>query len=156
MAESLVLIDEPVERVRRVTLNRPEKRTALSASLRRAVLDAVHDHDRDPAVSVTIIRGAGICFSAGYDLNQDPGDPGPGHPAGGGVGSFMREVTEGWMSMWELAKPVIAQVHGYCLAGGSELARAATSSTPPTMTRSGIPPCGSVRRTCSITHGCSG
>ena len=39
-----------------------------------------------------------------------------------GEGSYMRGVTNGWMSIWDLAKPVIAQVHGYCLAGGSELA----------------------------------
>ena len=36
--------------------------------------------------------------------------------------AWPRHVTEGWMSIWDLAKPVIAQVHGYCLAGGSELA----------------------------------
>jgi enoyl-CoA hydratase len=40
----------------------------------------------------------------------------------GGDGQWPRHVTEGWMSIWDLAKPVIAQVHGYCLAGGSELA----------------------------------
>jgi enoyl-CoA hydratase len=40
----------------------------------------------------------------------------------GGDGQWPRHVTEGWMSIWDLQKPVIAQVHGYCLAGGSELA----------------------------------
>ena len=40
----------------------------------------------------------------------------------GGEGAWPRHVTEGWMSIWDLAKPVIAQVHGYCLAGASELA----------------------------------
>ncbi|MDZ7678510.1 MAG: enoyl-CoA hydratase-related protein [Acidimicrobiales bacterium] len=122
MSESLVLVDEPVERVRRVTLNRPEKRNALNASLRRAILDTLGEHDADPDVSLTIVRGAGSCFSAGYDLNPGPDEAGDGYPRGGGVGSFQREVTEGWMSIWDLAKPVIAQVHGYCLAGGSELA----------------------------------
>ena len=39
-----------------------------------------------------------------------------------GEGQWPRHVTEGWMSIWDLSKPVIAQVHGYCLAGGSELA----------------------------------
>ena len=69
-----------------------------------------------------IIRGAGPSFSAGYDL----GGGNEGHelpfytPAGDG--QWPRHVTEGWMSIWDLAKPVIAQVHGYCLAGGSELA----------------------------------
>ena len=73
-------------------------------------------------MSVTIIRGAGPSFSAGYDLGG--GNEGYEMPfyTPGGEGAWPRHVTEGWMSIWDLAKPVIAQVHGYCLAGGSELA----------------------------------
>ena len=71
---------------------------------------------------VSIIRGAGPSFSAGYDLGG--GNEGYELPyyTPGGEGQWPRHVTEGWMSIWDLAKPVIAQVHGYCLAGGSELA----------------------------------
>ena len=120
---SLVLVDDPMPMVRRITLNRPEKRNALNATLRREILTATREADRDPEVRVTIIRGAGTCFSAGYDLSRDPSQHGePVDYASPGEGSFMRSVTEGWMSIWDLAKPVIAQVHGYCLAGGSELA----------------------------------
>jgi enoyl-CoA hydratase len=73
---------------------------------------------------VSIVRGAGKCFSAGYDLDPAPKDAAtqPSYHTAGGIGSFQREVTGGWMSIWDLAKPVIAQVHSYCLAGGSELA----------------------------------
>ena len=73
-------------------------------------------------MSVTIIRGAGPSFSAGYDLGG--GNEGMEMPyyTPGGEGAWPRHVTEGWMSIWDLAKPVIAQVHGYCLAGASELA----------------------------------
>ena len=73
-------------------------------------------------MSVTIIRGAGPSFSAGYDLGG--GNEGLEMPyyTPGGEGAWPRHVTEGWMSIWDLAKPVIAQVHGYCLAGASELA----------------------------------
>ena len=69
-------------------------------------------------MSVTIIRGAGPSFSAGYDLGG--GNEGHEMPyyTPGGEGAWPRHVTEGWMSIWDLAKPVIAQVHGYCLAGG--------------------------------------
>src|SRR5207342_2881142 len=58
----------------------------------------------------------------GYDLGG--GNEGLDMPyyTPGGAGSWPRHVTEGWMYIWDLAKPVIAQVHGYCLAGGSELA----------------------------------
>lgn len=123
MSDSLIIVDEPAPMVRRITLNRPEKRNALNAALRREILAATRELDRDPEVRVTIIRGAGTCFSAGYDLSRDPGQQGDAaNYLAGGEGSFMRGVTDGWMSIWDLAKPVIAQVHGYCLAGGSELA----------------------------------
>ena len=123
MSYELILIDDPAPAVRRITLNRPEKRNALNASLRREILTATREHDRDPEVRVTVIRGAGKCFSAGYDLSGDPNAQGePLDYNSEGEGSYMRGVTNGWMSIWDLAKPVIAQVHGYCLAGGSELA----------------------------------
>jgi enoyl-CoA hydratase/carnithine racemase len=120
--EPLVLVDDPAPGVRRLTLNRPEKRNALHNPLRGALFAALHAADDDDAVRVTIIRGAGTCFSAGYDLGG--GNEGTELPffTAAGEGQWPRHVTEGWMSIWDLAKPVIAQVHGYCLAGGSELA----------------------------------
>ena len=118
----LVLIDGPAPGVRRITLNRPEKRNALSHPLRGQLLQALREGDQDRAVRVQIVRGAGPSFSAGYDLAG--GNDGQEMPfyTPGGEGAWPRHVTEGWMSIWDLAKPVIAQVHGYCLAGGSELA----------------------------------
>lgn len=118
----LVLIDEPRTGVRRLTMNRPEKRNSLIHPLRGAILGALRAGDQDPGVRVMIIRGAGPSFSAGYDLaGGNEGYELPFYTAGG-EGQWPRHVTEGWMSIWDLAKPVIAQVHGYCLAGGSELA----------------------------------
>ena len=118
-----LLLDDPLPRVRRLTLNRPEKRNALNNRLRGELLDGLRSADADPAVSVTIIRGAGPCFSAGYDLSADNRVEQPYYSAGG-AGQWSRHVVEGWFAIWDLAKPVIAQVHGYCLAGGSELATA--------------------------------
>src|SRR3954469_18134865 len=120
--DEVILVDEPRPRVRRITMNRPDKRNSLIHTLRGAILDTLRAHDQDPDVSVTIIRGAGPSFSAGYDLGG--GNEGLDMPyyTPGGDGQWPRHVTEGWMSIWDLAKPVIAQVHGYCLAGGSELA----------------------------------
>jgi enoyl-CoA hydratase len=119
---SLVLIDEPAPGVRRITLNRPEKRNALNHRLRGDLIKALQAADTDPAVKVSIVRGAGSCFSAGYDLGG--GNVGQEYPhfTAEGDGQWPRHVTETWMGIWDLAKPVIAQVHGYCLAGGSELA----------------------------------
>ena len=63
-------MDDPAPRVRRLTLNRPEKRNAISNALRTELYDALHAADRDPDVGVTMIRGAGPCFSSGYDLKS--------------------------------------------------------------------------------------
>ena len=118
----VVLIDDPAPHVRRITLNRPEKRNALNHALRGGILNSLREADADPEVRVMIVRGAGKCFSAGYELGG--GNEGLEMPyyTPGGDGQWPRHVTEGWMSIWDLQKPVIAQVHGYCLAGGSELA----------------------------------
>jgi enoyl-CoA hydratase len=122
MPYAVILLDEPVEGVRRITLNRPEKRNALFHPLRGELLEALREADQDDSVRVSIVRGAGKCFSAGYDLGGgNEGHELPFYTASGD-GEWPRHVTEGWMSIWDLAKPVIAQVHGYCLAGGSELA----------------------------------
>lgn len=118
----VLIIDQPRPQVRRLTLNRPEKRNALNDELRGALFSALREGDRNPEISVMIIRGAGSCFSAGYDLggrNTDveraiaPMD-----------GWWSRHVVNNWFEMWDMATPIIAQVHGYCLAGGTELATA--------------------------------
>jgi enoyl-CoA hydratase len=122
MSYTVILVDDPAPGVRRITLNRPEKRNALNYALRGEIIAALQEADADRNVKVSIVRGAGTSFSAGYDLGGgNAGQELPWYTAGGD-GHWPRHVTEGWMSIWDLAKPVIAQVHGYCLAGGSELA----------------------------------
>ncbi len=120
-APEFIQIDDPRPRVRRITLNRPEQRNALSNALRTEIYAALEDADNDDDISVTIIRGAGKCFSAGYDLKSNTMLGQPFHSAQGD-GNWSRHVVEGHFHVWDLRKPVIAQVHGYCLAGGSELA----------------------------------
>ena len=119
MTAPLLLVDDPAPHIRRLTLNRPEKRNALSNALRGEIFAALEAADRDPEVRVIVLRGAGTCFSSGYDL-AGVGEL-PFHTAGG-QGQWARHVVEGCFRIWDLAKPVIAQVHGWCLAGGSELA----------------------------------
>src|SRR5689334_11688287 len=123
MAHQHIVVDDPRPRVRRITLNRPEKRNALNNRLRAEIFETLEAADCDGEISVTIIRGAGPCFSAGYDLSANNRIDQPYHSAAG-PGQWSRHVVEGWFSIWDLAKPVIAQVHGYCLAGGTELATA--------------------------------
>ncbi|HET9078447.1 MAG TPA: enoyl-CoA hydratase-related protein [Acidimicrobiales bacterium] len=136
--EPVLLVDRPGERIVRLTLNRPEKRNALSNELRSALFDALRDADADPEVSVVIIRGAGPCFSAGYDLS------GPNRPVERATaprdGWWSRHVVTGWFEMWDMSTPIVAQVHGWCLAGGSELAAACDLVYVADDARIGYPP----------------
>ncbi|HXL99922.1 MAG TPA: enoyl-CoA hydratase-related protein [Rhizomicrobium sp.] len=122
--QPILLVDAPATHVRRLTLNRPEKRNALSNDLRAAIFEALEAADRDEAVRVTILRGAGSCFSAGYDLSREGTAQELPFQTAAGAGQWARHAVEGCFRIWDLAKPVIAQVHGWCLAGGSELATA--------------------------------
>ncbi|MHA1991464.1 MAG: enoyl-CoA hydratase-related protein [Candidatus Hodarchaeales archaeon] len=122
-----ILVDQPEKFINRITLNRPEKRNALNNHIRGEVFDALEKADDDEKLRVSIIRGAGTCFSAGYDLGSDLRKDRPWFTSpeiGLRSYSWPRHLTEGWFKMWDMAKPIIAQVHGYCLAGASELATA--------------------------------
>jgi enoyl-CoA hydratase len=130
MEYSKIILDHPLPRVQRITLNRPEKRNPLSNELRTEMFHALEQGDQNPEIRVTIIRGAGSCFSAGYDLQSDVSQAQPFYSAGG-LGNWPRHVVDGFFHMWDLAKPVIAQVHGYCLAGGTELATAVVRTISP-------------------------
>lgn len=123
MTNSLIAVTDAGDGIRHLTLARAEKKNAINTELRRQLLAALQAHDHDPDVRVTIIRGAGDCFSAGYDLSGGLMDDPPYHSAPGD-GAWTRQASDGWTSIWDLAKPVIAQVHGYAMAGATELATA--------------------------------
>ena len=118
-----------VERGRaRITLNRPEKLNALSIQLQEELNHALWAADNDERVHTVILRGAGRAFSAGYDLTprpiaeRDPDD----HTREGR--SFdddawrMEHSQRLRMAIFDMHKPVIAQIHGYCVAGGTDVA----------------------------------
>ncbi len=116
-----IIVDMPRPGISRITLNRPDSRNALNNTLRGEIYGTLEANDVNPDVNLTIIRGAGKAFCAGYDLKGNNNQDRPFHTAGGD-GGWARHVVEGAFRVWDLAKPVIAQVHGYCLAGGTELA----------------------------------
>ena len=122
MTEPAVLIDRPADRVLRLTLNRPDKRNALGDDIRGELFDGLRAGDRDRDISVMIVRGSGPAFSAGYDLAN------PNRAVERSIakqdGWWSRHVVNNWFEIWDMATPVIAQVHGWCLAGGTELANA--------------------------------
>jgi enoyl-CoA hydratase len=116
------------DRIARITLNRPEKRNALNFGLRRDLVDALRVAERDDDVTIVLIDGAGPSFCSGYELGGNINDP-EGAPDGwvasehfdSWTDQFARSCFRDFMKIWDLLKPVIAKVHGYCLAGGSEL-----------------------------------
>jgi enoyl-CoA hydratase len=113
-----VLLIEDLGPVRRLTLNRPASLNALTAELMEALVATFDEAAGDDDVRVVVLRGAGRAFCAGYDLNQDA-EEGTKDAA-----EWQRELdrdTERLLRILELPKPVIASVHSYCLAGGTDL-----------------------------------
>jgi enoyl-CoA hydratase len=118
VAAEAVLLQEDLGSVRRLTMNRPAALNALNAELTDALSAAIQRAGSDDDVSVVILRGAGRAFCAGYDLNED---------ASGGVldarhwHEDLAHATDRMLEILDCPKPVIASIHSYCLAGGTDL-----------------------------------
>ncbi|MGH9079366.1 MAG: enoyl-CoA hydratase-related protein [Acidimicrobiales bacterium] len=123
-ADSPAVVVERVGAVRRLTLNRPAQHNPLTPRCIRELLAAVADAEGDAAVRAVLIRGSGRSFSSGYGILPDELEPGEAASPGGIEGDVasMLELGTGWAKVWHCAIPVIAQVHGNCLAGGTDLA----------------------------------
>jgi enoyl-CoA hydratase len=123
-AEFTTLTVEKLGRVRRLTLNRPDHHNPLTPRCIRELLQAVQNAEGDAGASVIIIRSTGRSFSSGYGFIAEDTDPGdfPQHEAIEGDVSAMLALGDGWARIWNCALPVIAQVQGNCLAGGTDLA----------------------------------
>lgn len=109
-------IDGPIAYL---TLNRPESLNALNLALVRDLQQAMVDVTADTAVRVVVLAGAGRAWSAGYDLKQHANDPVVGAARWRAI---LRDDVAMTLAVWDCPKPVIAQVHGYCLGGACELA----------------------------------
>jgi enoyl-CoA hydratase len=114
-----------------ITLNRPESLNAIVPPMPDEVQACVADAVRDPAVRVMVVRGAGRAFCAGYDLGggfhhwdewiTTGGEWDPGKDFALATAPEL-SPTQKFMSVWRVPKPVIAQVHGWCVGGGSDFA----------------------------------
>ncbi len=114
-------------RIGRITLNRPEVLNAIDDDLPRALQAAVAAADADPEVHVMVLSGVGDAFCAGYDLAHYAADPNntltqdmPWDPMQDY--QFMWANTQCFMSLFRAMKPVICKVHGFAVAGGSDIA----------------------------------
>jgi enoyl-CoA hydratase/carnithine racemase len=113
-----VLRIEDIGPVRRLTMNRPKALNALDSHLIAALSEALDAAAEDPAVRVLIVKGAGRAFCAGYDLNEDAG---AGTKDSVGWHEELKHSAEEMLKFFNFPKPIIAQVHSYCLAGGCDL-----------------------------------
>ncbi len=115
------IIYERRDAVAYLTLNRPDKLNALNSGLVADLQEALDVVEADPDVRVAIITGAGRAFSAGFDINPDPGSPSPHDGSADQWRSHLQELIDTFMKVWNLPKPVIAAVNGYALGGACEL-----------------------------------
>ncbi len=113
-------------RIARITLNRPDRLNAINRDMPREIRLAVEEANRDDRVHVIVLAGAGRAFCAGYDLKifaeaktdliQDmPWDPMQDY-------RIMKGYTDDMFSLWRSYKPTLCKVHGYAVAGGSDIA----------------------------------
>jgi len=121
--ENILYEKDPEDnRLVRITLNQPERMNALSYDMLMDLRHALIHAERDPEVKVIIIKGAGRTFGTGYDLGARPRFTEGLAPTIAMEDHIKYYHQDVWFTIWNLQKPVIAQVHGYALAGASELA----------------------------------
>jgi enoyl-CoA hydratase len=134
------------DRVARITLNRPERGNGINRALIAELETCVERADLDPAVHVILLAGNGKGFCGGYDLVESAeghdatpdGDVMPGSPLDPAViganhdpdgvwdpmvdHAMMSRNVRGFMSLFHCGKPVVCRVHGFCVAGGTDMA----------------------------------
>lgn len=142
---------EVADRVARITLNRPSRGNGITRRLITELEACVEQADLDPAVHVILLAGNGKGFCGGYDLvdsaeGMADGEFGKGDPAVAGTGTpldplvqaanhdpsgvwdpmvdyaMMSRNVRGFMSLFHADKPVVCKVHGFCVAGGTDMA----------------------------------
>jgi enoyl-CoA hydratase len=139
---------EVTGRIARITLNRPERGNGITLEMPRELAESVEQADLDPTVHVIALSGAGKGFCGGYDLvasaegrmegvAEDSSGP-EGSPVDPAVMArnhdpdgtwdptvdyaMMSRNVRGFMSLFHAAKPVVCKVHGFCVAGGTDMA----------------------------------
>jgi enoyl-CoA hydratase len=137
---------ETAGRIARITLNRPERLNAIDEKMPGEIRAAVERANADDGIHVIVLQGAGRGFCSGYDLKafaetkgENPGvqsmpwDPMVDY-------RFMKQCTDDFFSLWRSYKPVICKVHGYAVAGGSDIALCADIVVMAEDAKIGYPP----------------
>ncbi len=152
-------------RIARITLDRPERGNGITLAMPRELSECVERADLDPAVHVVALAGKGSGFCGGYDLVESAegemgglgsGDAPPGSPLDPAVIArnhaprsnwdpvtdfqMMWRNVRGFMSLFRAQKPVVCKVHGYCVAGGTDMALCADLLVVEDRAKIGYPP----------------
>jgi enoyl-CoA hydratase len=151
-------------RVARITLDRPERGNGITLEMPRELAAAVEQADLDPAVHAIALAGNGKGFCGGYDLVQsaergdelfgdadapggplDPATIASNHDPSGTWDpmvdyAMMRRNVRGFMSLFHADKPVVCKVHGFCVAGGTDMALCSDLLVIAADARIGYPP----------------
>jgi enoyl-CoA hydratase len=148
MSETRSVRYEVVDRIARITLDRPERGNGITRALVAELAECVERADLDPAVHVLLLSGNGPGFCGGYDLVESAEGMGsagpqsatgtPGSPLDPAVMAANHDPRETWdpmvdyammsrnvrgfMSLFHCGKPVVCKVHGFCVAGGTDMA----------------------------------
>ena len=149
MSEAQPVLYEAAGRIARITLNRPERGNGIVPALLRGLVEAVERADLDPSVHVVLLSGNGAGFCGGYDLvasaeqmgsSSTSAEPrgGPGSPLDPAVVGANHDPSTTWdpmvdyammsrnvrafMTLFTCSKPVVCRVHGFCVAGGTDMA----------------------------------
>ena len=120
------ILFETDERVATITLNRPDRLNTIVPELIEALNAALDRAQADDDIHVIRLRGAGRAFCAGYDIDwgaelmkqvdaEGPWDPIVDY-------QVMSRYVDTYMRLWRSPKPVVAQVHGFCVGGGTDFA----------------------------------
>jgi enoyl-CoA hydratase len=144
-----VVLYEVTDRVARITLNRPQRGNGITPALVAGLVECVRRADLDPAVHALLLSGAGTGFCGGYDLVEsaegmgaERDDASPAAPPGSPIDpavmaanhhprgtwdpmvdyAMMSRNAQGFMSLFHCNKPVVCKVHGFCIAGGTDMA----------------------------------
>jgi enoyl-CoA hydratase len=148
MSAPEVVTYEVSDRVARITLNRPERGNGITRQLVSELERRVEQADLDPVVHVILLAGSGKGFCGGYDLvesaegqgrlGEEDLEPPPGSPLDPAVMAANHDPAGTWdamvdhammsrnvrafMSLFHCGKPVVCKVHGFCVAGGTDMA----------------------------------
>lgn len=143
MPDPVVLYEERDD-IAVITLNRPERLNTLTDQVVQGVADGIDAATASAAVRAVVLRGAGRAFTAGYDLQGDPGatpvgPPDPDYPSWStpydaprvehrpGAWDpvrdlqFMGNNVRRFMKIWECPKPVLGEIHGFAIGGATDL-----------------------------------